>query len=174
MDIKEAFEASAETNSGIKEILNEVKLINISKEDVFDATRRAYIDTLGELTDSEIIEYFALYDQEGIARHVYNIKGYVLEQEVEQQLISEGYNASLYETINHPNTDITVGNGEIIEYQIKATDIENTTNDAMVHNTGIKDEALEELVSDAISPFPISIPGLLVRSALAAFGIFSF
>lgn len=197
MDIlKEAFEKSAITDEGIKNALEEVKLINITKEDVFDATRRAYSNTLGELSNDEIVSFFALHNEEEIAKHVYNIKGFLLEEEVEQQLLEQGFKASLHEMTNHPYTDITVeNNGYDVEYQIKATDdvsyinktfekstdieiittsnIKNTTNDEMIHNTDIEDSALEELVSDAISPIPVSIPGLLVRSVLACFGFFS-
>lgn len=193
--LKEAFEASAKNDPILQEALNEVKLINITQEDIFDATRRAYSNSLGELTDDEIISYFALYDETEIARHVYNIKGFVLEQEVEQQLIEEGYKATLHETINHPDTDILIEGEHSAEYQIKATEdtsyinstinespeieiittsnIENTINDDVVYNTAVEDSALEELVTDAISPIPISIPGLLIRSALACFGFFS-
>lgn len=194
--LKDAFEDSAKNDSRIHEVLNEVKLINISQEDVFDATRRAYSDSLGELSNEEIISYFALYDEKEIARHVYNIKGFVLEQEVEQQLIEDGYKATLHENTNHPGTDIVIESESNIEYQIKATDnvgyinntlnnapateiittsnIENTIDDNMVHNTAIDDAALEELVSDSISPVPISITGILIRSVLASFGFLSF
>lgn len=193
--LKDAFEKSAQNDLGIKEVLQEVKLINISQEDVFDATRRAYSNTLGDLSNEEIISYFALYDETEITRHVYNIKGFLLEQEVEQQLIEHGFKAALHDNTNHPDTDIVVETSSVAEYQIKATDdtgyinetlnnspeieiittanISNTANDNAIYNTGLEDSALEELVTDAISPIPVSVSGFLVRAVLVCFGFLS-
>lgn len=191
--LKEAFEKSAQTDNGIQEALQEVKLLNISKEDVFDATRRAYSDKFGELSNDEIVSFFALHTEDELAKHVYNIKGYLLEQEVEQQLIEAGFQVSLHEVINHPESDIIVEiEDNTIEYQIKMTsdegyinstldktpeigiittaDIDNSGQEEMILKTAVEDEAIEEFVSDAISPVPISITGLLIRSAFAAFG----
>jgi len=157
----------------------------IETEEVYDAVRRGYSD-LSNASDQEIIDYFDAIDPESLDGHVGNIKGILFEEEYVEQLQSEGVDAQLFDTVNHPMSDVMIlDDGEIIEeLQLKATQshtyVEETLNEvgdevAVVTTTeiaqefqgevidsGISESVLEEVVSDAIIP----VSGISILAAL--------
>ena len=150
----------------------------IRNDEVFEAIRRGYTD-LKYSNDEDIISYFKNLDEDSITGHINNIKGILFEQEYIDKLTDEGVNASIFEATNHPITDIKIydeNNGEIInEIQLKATDsvsyinetlnenpdiqivatteVAQLMNNDMVIDSGISNDALEEIIIDTILPF---------------------
>ena len=159
-------------------------MTTIETTEVFDAIRRGYSD-FANASDEEILDYFDAVDANALTGHISNIKGILFEQEYVEALKNEGINAELFETTNHPDSDISVfdENGNVIEtLQLKATDDPNYISKTLetlpddvtmvvtsevadsfskeVVDSGISDTLLEEAVSDAIVPVsPISIIG---------------
>ena len=156
----------------------------ITDTDVFDAVRRGYGD-LSDAGDEEILDYFEAADADALAGHLNNIKGILFEREYASTLQENGIDARLFDTTNHPVSDIAVydDEGDIVEtMQLKATDdagyisetLETLPDDVTVVATsevadsfgdevvdsGISDALLEEAVADAILPIsPISMIG---------------
>lgn len=77
------------------------------REAVFSAVRRVY-SSLKETSPSEIIEYFSEMDAKEFSGHLSNIKGIVFEEEIAKELNEQGLQVSLFDTTNHPDTDISV------------------------------------------------------------------
>jgi hypothetical protein len=162
----------------------------IGADAVFDAVRRGYTD-LADATDDEILDYFGAQDAEALSGHLANVKGILFEREYAESLQDDGVDARLYETTNHPESDIALydEDGAVVqELQLKATDDPEYVREAMaslpedvtvvttsevadelggeVVDSGISDALLEEAVADALVPVsPISVLGWL-------FGIF--
>ena len=162
----------------------------IASSGVFEAVRRGYVE-LGSATPAEIIEHFENIDTSSMIGHLSNIKGILFEQEYLAVLNEHGISASLFETTNHPLTDISILNndGSFNELQLKATDSasyihstlsENpdidivTTSEVFGHldvegviDSGISNSELEEVVVDTlfdevVNPFsPLSVIGWL-------------
>lgn len=90
---------------------------------VFDAIRRGYKE-LEISTNEEIVGYFSDIPTKSIFGHVNNIKGILFEQLYVDQLAAQGISASIFEATNHPVSDISIYDGEILinQLQLKATD----------------------------------------------------
>lgn len=94
----------------------------IESEEVFNAIRRGYTE-LKEASPDEICAYFSDLESSELVGHISNIKGIVFEQEVVDALKEQGYFATVFETTNHPATDIVFmdDNDLYAELQLKAT-----------------------------------------------------
>lgn len=160
----------------------------ISQDDVFNSVRRGYAE-LESLPNEDISSYFSAIEEESVAGHLSHIKGILFEQEYVESLETQGIIADVFETTNHPVTDIAVfDDGEIVsEIQLKATDSATFVNATIAENpdidivttsevasefdplvvtdSGIEDAALEQAVSETlfeetVNPVsPISIIG---------------
>lgn len=148
-------------------------------EAVFSAVRRGYT-SLKEASPSEIIEYFSEMDAKEFSGHLSNIKGIVFEEEIAKELNEQGLQASLFDTTNHPDTDISVVDtglffdSDAVEFQLKATDsisyINSTLSDCddipiiatseiasyfednpLLIDSGISNEVLSDTVSSVLT-----------------------
>ncbi len=95
----------------------------IDSASIFESVRRGYTDLQGA-SPSEIQDYFASMDPETLTGHISNVKGIVFETEVVNALNDQGVDCAMFETTNHPVSDIAIfDDGDIIaELQLKATD----------------------------------------------------
>lgn len=174
-----------------KEALQNIKNDMIEREKVFEAVRRGYSE-LENATDSEILEYFSVASADELKGHISNIKGILFEQEVQDKLTANGIDSKIFETTNHPDTDLQIiEDGMVIEeLQLKATESTSYINSTLAENpdisvvattevansigkeevidSGISDVLLEETIAETISPIPISVKGLLISVGLAA------
>jgi hypothetical protein len=162
----------------------------INSSEVFDAVRRGYKQLEFASTD-EISDYFSEIEAESVLGHVNNIKGILFEQEYMDALAEKGISAHIFESTNHPLTDISILNpdGSINEIQLKATDsssyINTTVNenpdieivttsevfgnidyegviDSGISNLDLNDAVVETLFEDAVNPIsPLSVIGWL-------------
>lgn len=147
--------------------------MQIVREDVFEAVRRGYND-LELVSEEEIKAYFGAIDTASVLGHSNHIKGILFEQEYVEALELSGIGASMFETTNHPGTDIMVFGGVdgVTEIQLKASDSVSYVTAAMqedpetafavtsevasmigadlVINTGIENAALEAAVEDTL------------------------
>ena len=160
----------------------------IEQTAVFDAVRRGY-NELESSSNTEITNYFSEVDDNSVTGHISNIKGILFEQQYAEQLVLQGVDAQIFEATNHPVSDIVIFSDEevVTEIQLKATEsvsyIQETLTenpdvavvatsevaqffkDPMVINSGIEEEALENVVTDtlfeeAVNPTsPISVVG---------------
>jgi len=105
---------------------------------VFDSVRRGYND-LELSSNSEILDYFGDIDSESMIGHISNIKGILFEQLYVEQLANQGIHAEIFESTNHPVTDVVIfEDGEIInEVQLKATDSVSYINETILENPDI-------------------------------------
>ena len=155
--------------------------MKIVDQDVFEAVRRGY-GALTEVSDDDIVDYFASVDPDSTLGHMSNIKGILFEQEYVEALEIQGIEAAMLEATNHPLTDIMIFGGldGISEIQLKATDsvsyvtaamaedpeivfavtseIAAELGDGLVIDAGIENAALElavgeTLFNDTINPF---------------------
>ena len=158
--------------------------MTMAREDVFDAVRRGY-DDLEFASEAEITAYFERVEPETVLGHSNHIKGILFEQEYVEVLGETGIEASLFDTTNHPGTDILVFGGieGETEIQLKATDSINYVTRAMeedpeitfavtsevaaridsdlVIDTEIENAALESTVSETLFEESISPIGAL-------------
>ncbi len=90
---------------------------------IFSSIRRGYSE-LNDSEPSDIINYFQNLDDRSLTGHISNIKGILFENVVTEQLNQQGIETAIFESPNHPLTDIAIfDNGEVInEFQLKATD----------------------------------------------------
>lgn len=95
----------------------------IDASEVFEAVRRGY-NQLEFASADEIADYFTDVEAKSVLGHVSNIKGILFEQEYMDTLAEQGISAQLFESTNHPLTDISIldPDGSINEIQLKATD----------------------------------------------------
>ncbi len=172
-----------------KDALQDVKNDMIERSEVFEAVRRGYTE-LANSTDSEILVYFGASSADALKGHVSNIKGILLEQEIQDKLSNNGIESNIFEATNHPDTDLQIldGGNVLTEVQIKATDSQSYINEALAENpdipivatsevattmgseeiinSGISNTVIEETVIETINP--ISIKGFVISAALAA------
>ena len=158
--------------------------MEIVREDVFDAVRRGYRE-LEFASGDEITAYFAALETADIQGHSNHIKGILFEQEYVDALETSGIAASLFETTNHPGTDIMLFGGldGTTEVQLKATDSVSYVTGAMeddpeiafavtsevatqmsadlVIDAGIENAALESAVTDTLFEETVSPLGAL-------------
>lgn len=167
----------------------------IEESEVFDSIRRGYTD-LNSATNEEIFDYFQIIDEDSMQGHISNIKGILFEQEYVQSLEEMGTHASIFEATNHPVTDISIfnDNGDVInELQLKATDsvgyingnlvqnpdvaivatteVASSMNNDMVIDSGIENAALDEAITEVLSPIPITKTGLAFTGIGLLFGL---
>ncbi len=153
----------------------------VSDYEVFDAIRRGY-NSLENSSNEEIYKYFQNIESDSISHHISHIKGILFEQEYIEKLEMEGIHAKIFESTNHPLTDIAIlEDDEIInELQLKATEnvsyinatleenpdimivatseVANVIDSDMVIDSGISEEVLEDAILDSLSP--ISLMGI--------------
>lgn len=163
----------------------------INSSEVFDAVRRGY-DNLEFASANEILDYFSEIEAESVLGHVNNIKGILFEQEYMDTLAEQSVSAQLFESTNHPLTDISILNpdGTINEIQLKATDSTSYINatitdnpdidvvttsevfgnidyegviDSGISNSDLGDAVVETLFEDSVNPIsPLSAIGWLL------------
>jgi hypothetical protein len=111
----------------------------IEVTEVFDAVRRGY-NQLEFASADEIADYFTDVEAESVLGHVSNIKGILFEQEYMDTLSAQGISANLYESTNHPLTDISILNpdGSVNEIQLKATDSASYINTTISENPEVE------------------------------------
>lgn len=111
----------------------------IDASEVFDAVRRGY-NQLEFSSADEIADYFSDVEAESVLGHISNIKGILFEQEYMDTLSTQGISANLYESTNHPLTDISILNpdGSVNEIQLKATDSASYINTTISENPEIE------------------------------------
>lgn len=146
----------------------------INSTQVFDAVRRGYIE-LESSSNTEIIDYFDDITPDSMIGHISNIKGIVFEQEYASILNRQGIDADIFNSTNHPVTDIKIMQDDTIvsELQLKATDdisyiktsleenpdivivstseIAEKINTDMVIDSGIDNTELTAVVTEALS-----------------------
>ena len=120
----------------------------IEDQEVFEAVRRGY-GNLSDVSDGEIVDYFADINDESWTGHLSNIKGILFEQEYVDKLGEEGVDAALFEATNHPDTDLQIfEDGSVMEeLQLKATDSVNYINSTLADNPDIAIVATTEVAS---------------------------
>jgi len=163
----------------------------IDASEVFDAVRRGY-NQLEFASADEIADYFTDVEAESVLGHVNNIKGILFEQEYTDALSAQGISTNLYESTNHPLTDISILNldGSVNEIQLKATDSASYINttisenpeidfvttsevfesidcesviDSGISNADLNDAVVENLFEDVVNPVsPLSGIGWLL------------
>lgn len=141
--------------------------------DVYDAVRRGYSEfQLSSVADIE--HYFINVSADAAVGHAANIKGILFEQQVVDALLCQGIEAAIFDSTNHPATDVFVDDGWFgdTEFQLKATDSTDyirrtleqqddipiiTTDEVasqfqtdMVINSGISNEALDQIVYETL------------------------
>lgn len=175
-----------------KESLQEIKNTLIEQNEVFEAVRRGYSE-LEFASSDEILSHFSLSSPAELQGHVSNIKGILFELEVQDKLSDAGIDSLLFETTNHPGSDMQILESGIVieEFQLKATDSTSYVNGALADNpsieiiatsevatvinseavidSGISDAFIEEAVSEVISP--VSTTGLLFSGIGLLFGL---
>lgn len=133
----------------------------IDTHDVFEAVRRGY-KQLEFASVDEIADYFTDVDAESVLGHVSNIKGILFEQEYIDALSAQGISANLFESTNHPLTDISILNpdGSVNEIQLKATDSASYINATISENPEIElvttSEVFESINCDSVIDSGIS------------------
>ena len=153
-----------------KDSLADIKNTIIEQEEVFDAIRRGYSE-LENASSLEILAYFDSSSTDELRGHVSNIKGILFEQEVQDKFSQMGIYSEIFESTNHPVTDMIVKEEE---FQLKATEskgyinetlsenpnveilatseVANSLNNENVIDSGINDTFIEEVVFETISP----------------------
>jgi len=153
--------------------------MEIVRDDVFEAVRRGYTE-LELASEDGIAAYFDAIDPMEVLGHSNHIKGILFEQEYVEALEAAGTAASLFESTNHPGTDVLVFGGidGVTEIQLKASDSVSYVTGAMqedpeiafavtsevasqigadlVIDTGIENAALEAAVEEALFAEAIS------------------
>jgi len=172
-----------------QESLANIKNTIIENEEVFDAVRRGYSE-LENASNNEILDYFDSSSTDELRGHVSNIKGILFEQEVQDKLSQAQIDSEIFESTNHPVSDMIVENEE---FQLKATDNEyyvsetlsespnvaiittsevaNSMDSEDVIDSGISDTVLEEIVVEVISPVPTPTNILLFGGIGLLFGL---
>lgn len=152
---------------------------------VFDSVRRGYTE-LEYASPNDINQYFDDIEPEAMIGHISNIKGIVFEQQVTDALNEQGLDVLMFETTNHPVSDIAImSDGDITaEVQLKATDstsyinetlaeypdipiiatseVANNIDNAMVIDSGISNEALTQTVTETIAAEQASELGIAI------------
>ena len=110
----------------------------IEEQEVFEAVRKWYGD-LSDVSDGEIVDYFADVDDESWTGHLSNIKGILFEKEYVDKLEAEGVDAALFASTTHPDTDLQIfKDGSMVEeLQLKATDNASYINSTLTENPDI-------------------------------------
>lgn len=110
----------------------------INQSEVFSAVRRGYND-LEVASNTEILNYFDEMNIDSMIGHISNIKGIVFEQEYLEMLNKNGVSAELFDTTNHPVTDIAITHDDMIvnELQLKATDSVSYINTTLEENPDV-------------------------------------
>jgi hypothetical protein len=107
-------------------LVNRVEVGNTTDEQlIIDAIKRSSNAT-ADMTNSELGEYVAGFNQDQLSGFMNNIKGITLENYVvdAENQSDNGIDARQFENTNHPGADVQfVKDGEVVsEFQVKATD----------------------------------------------------